>query len=155
MTSDNVFAAQQMNSTAHNWGQQLGSLLSQNDLYSYPSRPLSLVGPQGCHIELDQSVECYIFTAAHWFVLALSDVIVAQSFGELNAPTSSFSRYAGLYGLKRGPPPLSPPSPSSGQSQSEAQHLHPVTTPFRSAKYCDDFYSTKLVSRVAQGNWFC
>lgn len=89
--------------------------------------------PIGCHIELDPSRECYAFTVRYWFMLSLSDLLFVQSFGPYHAPTSSFSRYAGIYGLK----------PDS---------------PFRSGRpiVCGDGqYSTTVLSKYPQGNWYC
>jgi hypothetical protein len=58
VTSDNVKAAEQMSAVV--------------------GHPYSLISPQGCHIELDPSPECHMFTVSYWFMLALSDVIITQ-----------------------------------------------------------------------------
>lgn len=111
ITSDNVIAGEQTrNYTAHPW---------------------ALVSPQGCHIELDHSAECFVLTTVYWFMLALSDKIVTQTFGTWSAPTSSFSRYAGMYGLY-------------------------TDRPYHSGRHCEleETAMTKL-SRVEQGNWIC
>lgn len=111
ITSDNVYAEDQMR--------------------NYVGHPLTVISPQGCHIELDPSKECYIFTTTYWFMLSLSDIILSQTFGDVNAPTSSFSRYAGIYGLK-------------------------PHNPFRSGRYCGEkVFSRKKLSRFQQGNWLC
>jgi hypothetical protein len=111
VTSDNVFAGEQ--------------------IQAYTGHPLTLLSPQGCHIELDPSKECYQFTTKYWFLLSLSDLLVSQTYGEYNAPTSSFSRYAAIYALK-------------------------PETPLRSGKYCGDtVFSGSTLSWISQGNWFC
>lgn len=80
---------------------------------------------KGCHIERDSSKACHDFTVSQWFILAMSNSLVAQ-FEQ--APTSSFSRYAGVYGLK--------------------------DDPFHKAQDCS--LSTNMhLSRVQQSNWFC
>lgn len=109
ITSDNIIAAQQMNATV--------------------GHPHTYISPQGCHIEYDPSVECHMFTVTYWFMLSLSDILVTQTFGEFNAPTSSFSRYAGMYGLKR--------------------------DPFRSGRYCHERFNSAIISHMEQSNWFC
>lgn len=115
VTSDNVKSSEQMNQTA--------------------SHPSTLICPQGCHIEMEPTIECFTFTTAHWFILSLSDLIVTQTFTKYNLPTSAFSRFAGIYGLKAN---------SRGNN------------PFYSGKTCDDeFFSSAYISRMPQGNWFC
>ena len=90
------------------------------------------LGPQGCHIDLDASRACYVFTATQWLLLSLSDVYVTQSYGVYVAPTSAFSRFAGMYGLRGAP------------------------SPFRSARHCGgDVFSTRAMSRMQVGNWVC
>jgi hypothetical protein len=64
--------------------------------------PFAMHSPKGCHVEMDSSVACHTFTATQWFLLSLSDVLVTQTLPS-HAPTSSFSRYAGIYGLKKDP----------------------------------------------------
>eukprot|EP00428_Durinskia_dybowskii_P067971 CAMPEP_0170370138 /NCGR_PEP_ID=MMETSP0117_2-20130122/8355_1 /TAXON_ID=400756 /ORGANISM="Durinskia baltica, Strain CSIRO CS-38" /LENGTH=524 /DNA_ID=CAMNT_0010624901 /DNA_START=49 /DNA_END=1623 /DNA_ORIENTATION=+ len=104
IASDNLMASLQMNMT-------LGV-------------PRSIVSPQGCHIEMDPSKRCHLFTATQWFTLALSDILVTQS----QIP-SSFSRYAGIYGLKQ--------------------------DPFRNGQDCAAPYNSKEYSRKPISNWFC
>lgn len=92
--------------------------------------PVSLVSPPGCHIELDQGPQCLKFTLTNWLALAQSDLLITQTLERSHAATSSFSRYAGIYGLK-----------------------HNV---FIDSKNCtlDDRDYIKL-SRMTQSNWFC
>jgi hypothetical protein len=104
IASDNLMSSLQMNST-------LGM-------------PHSIVSPQGCHIEMDPSKQCHMFTASQWFQLALSDVLVTQA-----GIPSSFSRYAGIYGLK--------------------------PDPFRNGQDCDMPYSSLEYCRKGISNWFC
>jgi hypothetical protein len=104
IASDNLMASLQMNMT-------LGI-------------PHSIVSPQGCHIEMDPSKQCHLFTAAQWFHLALSDVLVTQA-----GIPSSFSRYAGIYGLKK--------------------------DPFRNGQDCDAAYHSMEYCRKPISNWFC
>jgi hypothetical protein len=84
-------------------------------------------------MELDDSSECLFSTVTYWFILSLSQVIVTQTFNvakDLPAPTSAFSRYAGVYGLQ--------------------------TNVFRSGKFCETISSTKELSKIAsQANWKC
>jgi hypothetical protein len=42
---------------------------------SEAGHPYSIVTPQGCHVELDQSLECHTFTVATWLALAVSEVL--------------------------------------------------------------------------------
>ena len=109
-TSDNLAASQQiMSSTEYN---------------------MTFMSPQGCHIEWDDSFECYALTTKYWFILALSDTIITQTVGEYNMPTSAFSRFAGIYGL--------------------------APDPFRSARYCSEPPTpTFVLAQLPQGNWFC
>eukprot|EP01034_Spumella_vulgaris_P034629 gene34629-42717_t len=81
ITSDNVGSAQQM-----------------KDVLKHP---YTLITPQGCHIEMDGSPECHTATVSYWLMLSFSDKIVTQTLGSdhSSGPTSSFSRYAGIYGL--------------------------------------------------------
>eukprot|EP01032_Pedospumella_encystans_P030532 gene30532-34463_t len=104
MASDNEMASMQMNTT-------LGL-------------PYSIVSPQGCHVEMDVSKQCHMFTVTQWFMLALSDVLVTQE-----GIPSSFSRYAGIYGLK--------------------------PDPFRNGKHCGAIETTMELSRKPMSNWFC
>jgi hypothetical protein len=107
------------------------NLMAELQMKQYTNHYPTLISPQGCHIELDESTECYELTSVYWFLLSLSDLLITQTFHEKNAPTSSFSRYAGIYSL----------FPDS---------------PFRSGRYCGDtVYSTKDLSRIEQGNWYC
>jgi hypothetical protein len=39
----------------------------------------TLQAPNGCHIEMDHSYSCLLLTASQWFIMALSDVFVAQT----------------------------------------------------------------------------
>mmetsp|Transcript_20249 Transcript_20249/g.29029 ORF Transcript_20249/g.29029 Transcript_20249/m.29029 type:complete len:528 (+) Transcript_20249:2-1585(+) len=111
VTSDNVKAAQQMSSVV--------------------GHPYSLLTPQGCHIELDPSPQCHMFTVSYWFMLSLSEVIVTQVLPDslLPEPSSAFSKYAGMYGLKR--------------------------DPFRNSLHCDDIVPTLKSGYVSSGNWWC
>eukprot|EP01038_Epipyxis_sp_PR26KG_P014109 gene14109-18930_t len=59
-----------------------------------------LIAPKGCHIELDSSSECLNLTVIYWFILSLSDTIVTQN--DNHHPSSGYSRFAALYGLKQG-----------------------------------------------------
>jgi hypothetical protein len=102
--SDNVKAAEQMSGVV--------------------AHPYTLIGPEGCHVELDQSEACHLFTVSYWFMLAMSDVIVTQQ-----GPTSAFSRYAAVYGLK--------------------------DNPIRSGKHCEVLHEMKQMGNVPMGNWFC
>lgn len=86
--------------------------------------PHSIISPQGCHVELDPSKQCHLFTASQWFLLSLSDILVTQE-----GMPSSFSRYAGIYGLK--------------------------TDPFRNGKHCDTIETMLEASRKPMSNWFC
>lgn len=62
----------------------------------------TFVSPDSCHIELKDSYECLLSTVVQWFALSLSGNIVTQQlFSPGSAPSSSFSRYAGIYGLHR------------------------------------------------------
>lgn len=93
--------------------------------------PIIIKSPPGCHIDFHLSKICYQQTARYWFLLAQSDMIISQTFGEKLFPTSAFSRYAGLYSLHS-------------------------NKPFRSGKICGyETYTTKDISRYHQGNWFC
>lgn len=85
----------------------------------------NIISPQGCHIEMDPSPTCHRFTATQWFILSMSDILVVQSL----PASSSFSRYAGLYGLK--------------------------ADPFRDSMQCDSLRSNFGMSRLQQSNWFC
>lgn len=104
VASDNEMASMQMNMT-------LGL-------------PHSIVSPQGCHVELDMSKQCHMFTVSQWLLLSLSDILVTQE-----SIPSSFSRYAGIYGLK--------------------------PDPFRNGKDCGMSESTMELSRKPISNWFC
>lgn len=86
--------------------------------------PHSIISPQGCHVEMDPSKQCHMFTVSQWFMLSLSDILVTQE-----GMPSSFSRYAGIYGLK--------------------------TDPFRNGKNCDSVETTMEASRKPMSNWFC
>lgn len=104
IASDNLMASLQMNMT-------LGILHT-------------IVSPQGCHIEMDPSKQCHLFTVAQWFHLALSDILVTQA-----GIPSSFSRYAGIYGLKK--------------------------DPFRNGQDCDAAWHSLEYCRKPMSNWFC
>lgn len=75
IATDNIYAAKYMKSTI--------------------AHVPTVISPEGCHIEYDGSKECFLFTAVYWFILALSDIMITQTFGPYNAPTSAFSKYAG------------------------------------------------------------
>lgn len=96
--SDNAYAAEQMRSLVYR--DDVSSTDNDEDDSSLSRAYFS--SPRGCHIELDPSPACYALTTQYWFLLSLSDILVVQTFGPFNAPTSSFSRYAGLYGLRGG-----------------------------------------------------
>ncbi len=111
VTSDNIRAEEQMR--------------------DYAKHAVTITSPQGCHIEYDPSKACYVFTTRYWFMLSLSEIIISQTFGELNAPTSAFSRYGAIYRLHQ-------------------------DNPFRSGRYCGDtVHSWQELSRFQQANWFC
>jgi hypothetical protein len=109
--------------------------------------PFVIKPPQGCHIDLQKSLQCTLTTSIHWFMLSLSDYIVMQALikpqsspyqnspetaympdSEL-APVSAFSRYAALYSL----------SPQSG---------------ILYGKGCVVVNTTQL-SIQTHGNWVC
>jgi hypothetical protein len=109
--------------------------MAEIQMKDYTSHYPTIISPQGCHIELDSSKECYEITTVYWFMLSLSNLILSQTYTEYNIPTSSFSRYAGIYGLY-------------GDNAFDS--------PFRSGRYCGDtVFSTTQISRISQGNWFC
>jgi hypothetical protein len=131
VTSDNVFGARQIREAAKGMYSSLQDS-SKSTTMDRTSSTMYMLSPQGCHIDLDKSTACYIVTTTYWFILSLSDVFVTQTFGPLSAPTSAFSRFAGIYGLKT------------------------VRTPFRSGKFCgEDVVSMDAMSRFQQGNWYC
>lgn len=113
VSSDNTKASEQMNRTV--------------------GHPYSYFAPQGCHIELDASFECHLFTVSNWFVLALSDRIITQTLltneSPKPGPTSAYSRYAGVYGLKN--------------------------NPFRNNRDCGVVTTTKELGFAQMGNWYC
>eukprot|EP01039_Chlorochromonas_danica_P007515 gene7515-8312_t len=90
-----------------------------------------LLSPSGCHIELQDSFECLLITVSTWFALSLSDAIVIQTIRDARypIPSSAFSRYAGLYSLKR--------------------------NVFRDARHCDEIPDHQVMGISQQGNWFC
>lgn len=104
IASDNVMSSLQMNMTVN--------------------LPTSIVSPQGCHIEMDPSKQCHLYTVSQWFILALSDLLITQA-----GIPSSFSRYAGIYGLK--------------------------SNPFRNGQECDVPFSSMEQSHKQISNWFC
>jgi len=107
------------------------NLMAEYQMKQFANHFPTIISPQGCHIDLDQSSECYELTTVYWFMLSLSNLVISQTFGEKNAPTSSFSRYSGIYSL----------FPDS---------------PFRTGRYCGDtVHSTSVLSRINQGNWYC
>ena len=83
--------------------------------------------PKGCHIQLNPSPECFLETSVYWVLLAMSDYLVTQTDG--GAPISAYSRYAGMYGLKK--------------------------DSLRDAKNCSRVIPRTVMSRIHQGNWFC
>ncbi len=91
----------------------------------------TLVSPTGCHVEWDHSPLCLSLTLTYWFMLSMSRYLSVQIIDDtLPAPASSFSRYAGMYGL--------------------------YNNPFRSGKHCtSDFIDTRNLSRIQHNNWFC
>ena len=107
---------------------------SMHQMESVAGFPTSLASPQGCHIQMDQSSRCLIFTSATWFALAMSDLMVTQTLGGSGAPTSSFSRYAGIYGLKENP----------FRNGRAGENCQPLSE--------DELRS---MSRKTQSNWFC
>jgi hypothetical protein len=105
--------------------------MATKQLQNYTNYINTLVSPQGCHIELDSSKECYLITTIYWFLLSLSDKLIIQTFGNKNLPTSAFTRFGGMYSLM------------SNYS-------------FHSGRYCDDKeYHNKDIAIEQQGNWFC
>jgi hypothetical protein len=86
--------------------------------------PHTIITPSGCHIEIDPSKQCHLLTVVQWVLLSFSDVFVTQA-----GMPSSFSKYAGLYGLK--------------------------VDPFRNGKECDGVVSNFDYSRKPMSNWFC
>lgn len=107
------------------------STASADQMKSVLGHPYTLISPQGCHIEMDASVACHVFTVSYWFVLAMSDVLVTQTLGNEHSggPTSSFSRYAGIYGLK--------------------------DNVFRDGRHCEEITTNYALSRIQMSNWFC
>lgn len=91
--------------------------------------PFSLFSPKGCHVEIDPSAECHQFTVTQWFILSMSNIISTQTLEYNDAPTSSFSRYAGIYGLKY--------------------------DPFRNGRVCSQSKVSKDLYLLPQSNWFC
>jgi hypothetical protein len=108
IASDNAGSAQQINATA--------------------KVPLTVVSPNGCHVEMDPSFDCSKLTIGYWLILATSDVIVTQTDFK-GSPISAFSRYAAVYGLK-------------GDS-------------LRDAKDCANVKPLYSIGRAWTGNWFC
>lgn len=107
----------------------MGFVASDNEMASMQMNltlglPHSIVSPQGCHVEMDASKQCHIFTVSQWFLLSLSDILITQE-----GIPSSFSRYAGIYGLK--------------------------PDPFRNGKHCGATDTTMELSRKPMSNWFC
>lgn len=104
---------------------------------------------ESCHVDLHHSVSCGLSTLQQWFMLAMSDTIVTQSFITNNAsitmdkigvrmnyqdpfpkeqfPTSAFSRFAGMYGLSE----------------------------FRYGQSCGRSINMTTLSHYTHGNWFC
>lgn len=109
VASDNEMAAKQM-----------------GELTGYP---FNLISPKGCHVEIDQSEDCHTFTATQWFILSQSNIISTQTLEYNDAPSSSFSRYAGIYGLKY--------------------------DPFRNGRVCSQSKTNKELHLLGQSNWFC
>lgn len=106
------------------------NLMAEYQMKQYANHYPTIISPQGCHIELDQSKVCYELTTVYWFMLSLSNVVLTQTVMDVNIPTSSFSRYSALYSL-----------------------FH---QPLRSGRHCGDVvHPTSLVFRVDQGNWYC
>jgi hypothetical protein len=115
-------------------------------LQSSSSHSIIVTGGGSCHIDVNTSNECYEHTVALWFVLSLSQLIVTQSFSdEFHSPFSSFSRYAGLYGL----------SLSNRKDSGNNDYVN-NNGPFRAGKYCGDTsYPSSLLFQRQQGNWIC
>jgi hypothetical protein len=101
IASDNGFSARQINSTLD---------------WKFTIKP-----PNACHIDLQSNTHCTLTTSLHWFMLALSDVLVVQALIKPEdtsyvanspetahlvdteaAPISAFSRYAAIYSLSPG-----------------------------------------------------
>ncbi len=108
IASDNLKSAEQIQNTSH-W-------------------PLTYINPKGCHIELNPSFDCSMFTIGYWLILASSDYIVTQT-DKFGSPISAFSRYAAVYGLK-------------GNS-------------LRDSKNCQVVQDFKDLGRRWNGNYFC
>eukprot|EP00981_Chlorochromonas_danica_P001368 scaffold292_cov161-Ochromonas_danica.AAC.6 len=90
-----------------------------------------LLSPSGCHVDVHDMFECLKSTVVTWFALSLSDVLVVQTPADAHypAPASAFSRYAGLYSLKK--------------------------NIFRDARHCDEAPDDQIMGLTQQGNWFC
>ena len=89
VTSDNIYL-----------GKEISKMLSSYHTFTTPS---------SCHIDFgNKSLDCFTTTIVHWFVLSLSDHIIAQSNYipptdedyMLHRPRSAFSKYASMYGLR-------------------------------------------------------
>jgi hypothetical protein len=104
--------------------------ISSNQILQVTNYSHSLLSPAGCHVEWDRSWECFSLTVRYWFMMSISKHIVTQQISEGTLiPTSSFSRYAGIYGLKN--------------------------NPFRIGKHCKMIVQNKESSRVHHNNWYC
>ncbi|RYY73925.1 hypothetical protein EON63_19770 [archaeon] len=118
------------------------NIYASNQIGFYTQHNITIISPQGCHIELDPSPFCFRFTSSYWFILSLSNKLITQTFGDFNLPTSAFSRYAGLYGLHGG-------RVKTMQGEKEV-------TVFHSGRYCEDEEVPHAVlSKYSQGNWVC
>ncbi len=93
----------------------------------------TLISPKGCHVDFDPSFECLKLTLIDWFMLSMSDVIVSQTIpGDRNQSrgvSSSFSRYAGMYGLQN--------------------------DVYRDSRNCGTIVTSNEYSRMDISNWFC
>jgi hypothetical protein len=78
--------------------------LSSNQIIRTTNYNFSLLSPPGCHLEHDRSWDCFSVTTKYWFMMSLSQVIIVQEVAESTIyPVSSYSRYAGIYGLQNVP----------------------------------------------------
>lgn len=89
-----------------------------------------LLAPKGCHLELDASAACNLETLALWFIMAQSRMIITQTNEDQHrAPSSSFSRYAGIYSLHE--------------------------RSFRDGKHCNETFNPHFIGKIQHSNWFC
>ena len=113
IASDNIGAASQINETLH---------ISD-----------TFLSPAGCHVDLDSTHECGRLTATYFLIMSLSNIIITQTSKSVDDnfvfPVSAFSRYAGIYGLRK--------------------------DVFRDGMHCNIIQPTKKLGNVQHGNWFC